>query len=77
MKTLKQVHYSAVIALCALFTIFLLASKTQSKSEQKSNQIKFENCIGDVPTDTVCDSCYTLVMTKKHWINAGLYNNYR
>jgi hypothetical protein len=74
MKALKSMHYSTLIALCVVLLIVLLASKTQSRSEQRMHQIEFEACVDSMYTDTVCDSCYTIVMHDKHWFNKELYH---
>lgn len=70
-----KAHYSCYIAICIVLLVVLLASKTQSHSEQHMHQHEFEACIDSMPTDYICDSCYTVVMHDKHWFNGELYPN--
>lgn len=66
---------TTLILSAILFLTLLLASKTQSRTEQRINQIKFETCVNEKYSDNICDSCYQKVMTEKHWFNKKLYSN--
>jgi hypothetical protein len=75
-NTIESIHYSALIALFVLILIVCCAHHTQSYSAQSVHRAEFEQCIADEPSDAVCDSCWTVVLSHhNYWFNNDLYND--